>query len=851
MGMAQGSFIYPVEAVVAELLDALDTGNEVILEAPPGAGKTTLVPLRLLGQPWLGEQRIVMLEPRRIAARAAAERMAQLLGEKVGRRVGYRMRGETRVSAETRIEVVTDGVLTRMLQEDPSLAGIGLLIFDEVHERNLDSDLGLALVLQGRELFRDVSNPLKLLLMSATLDSNALSTLLDGAQVLRCEGRQYPVTLHYSSPYQLGQSITAPLTELISTALVDNDGGSLLVFLPGQAEIRAVSAALKKLPLVADILIAPIYGGLSLKEQRQAILPAPSGRRKIVLATNIAETSLTIDGVDTVVDAGLVREPQYHSGTGMTRLKTQRISRASSVQRAGRAGRLRAGQCYRMWSQEQQTQLVAQAVPEVLQADLAPLTLQLLAWGVDQPADLRWQDEPPAAAWQAGLSLLASFQAVEQGAGDSLQLTEHGSRMAGLPVHPRLAHMLLKARDWNLLPPACRLAALMSERYPLASSGCDVNARLRVVAGDSSCPPSLREWLARLRRQVERYHQQCLAVTGASQQRELIIDDADVTGLLLGCAWPERLARRVSMGKYRLANGRQVDLPVEESLAGSTWLAISETGGRSGQASDRVYSAAVFNPQLLDGVLSSLVRERTVVEWDRRTERLVSEKQRRVGALVVSTEPLENCPQEARDGALLGVIRSRGLALLPWTEELHQWQSRVLLLRSVELETLEDSQWPDVSERTLLASLETWLSPFLGGVSSLQHLQRIDLAAALKSLIPWPLPRLLDKLAPLGYLVPSGSLVAINYREQPPVLAVKLQEMFGSECTPVIAGGSIALVVHLLSPARRPLQVTQDLAGFWRTGYAAVRKEMKGRYPKHPWPEDPLHAEPTAGTRRR
>ncbi len=839
----------PVGAVLEGLGAGLESRHELVLQAPPGAGKTTLVPLYLLHAPWLAGKRIVMLEPRRMAARAAAARMAELLGEPLGRTVGYSVRMDSQVSEETRIEVVTEGILTRRLQADPGLEDIGLVIFDEFHERSLDADLCLALCLQGRELFRE-AEPLKLLVMSATLDGDAVAALLGDAPVVSSAGRQFPVQADYLGAYHLREPLAPLVAAAVRRALAEQPG-SVLVFLPGQREINAVARELRE-RLPADVQIQALHGALSLERQQAAIDPAPAGKRKVVLATNVAETSLTIEGIAAVVDSGLVREALFDPATGVTRLATRRVSRASATQRQGRAGRLGPGRCYRLWSEEQGSQLVAQAVPEILRSDLAPLVLQLLAWGVSQPEELRWLDVPPAAAWSQALSVLEKIGAVFHNAEGRPQLTPHGVRVAQVPLHPRFAHMLLVGCDIQAGETACLLAALLSERNPLARGGeADLSDTLAVLMGDASCPASAGAWYRQIWAQARRYARVAGAVH-KERKFSLSVPPIDVLGILLASAWPDRIAqRRGGAGSdYLLANGRRARLEKDDPLAREGWLAVADLGGHAGSDSDRIYSAAPFNPETLDSVLSSLVNAREVVEWDDREGRFIAERRHCIGAIELSSSRLAEVPPEARSGALLDAVRGRGLDILPWDDKLNQWRDRVQLLFAHHAGS-EPNPWPDLSDEALLANLEQWLLPWLDSVRRLDDFRRLDLKAILSALLPWPLPLDLERLAPERISVPSGSGIRIDYSQSPPVLAVKLQEMFGCRDTPTIADGRIALQVHLLSPAGRPLQVTQDLATFWNGAYGEVRREMRGRYPKHPWPENPMEAAATRHTKRR
>ncbi len=840
----------PIDGLLPALCEALASRHEAVLEAPPGAGKTTRVPLAVLDQPWLAGQTIIMLEPRRLAARAAAERLASELGEQVGETVGYRIRLDSKVGPRTRIEVVTEGILTRRLQDDPALEGVGLVIFDEFHERSLDADLALALCLNGRAMLRDADSgepPLKVLLMSATLEGERLAGLLDDAPVLRSEGRMFPVEVCWGAPFQPGDWLEPRVVQTVLQALAD-EPGSLLVFLPGQAEIRRVAEQLATaLDGRTDILLCPLHGELELSAQRAAIEPAPAGRRKVVLATNIAETSLTIDGVRVVIDAGLARVPRFDPNSAMTRLDTQRISRASATQRAGRAGRLQPGACYRLWSQAQHEQLAAYGAAEILQADLAGLALQLVRWGV-QPAELVWLDPPPAAAYAQAMELLARLGAVDaQGV-----LTRHGQAMAELPTHPRIAHLLLRGQELGLGPLACDLAALLGERDILRGAGADLHSRLTLLAGESRAARGAAQGgVQRVRQLARQFHGYLKrrpspqAVSDPEHPRWL--------GALLAFAYPDRIAqqRRAGGAEYRLANGRAALFAEADALMKHSWLVVADLGSRQGQREERIYLAAELDPQLFDSVLAEQVSDLDVLDWDEREGALRAERQRRVGELVLAREALAGLDEQRRSQALLGLVRRKGLALLPWTPELRQWQARVALLRGLDLAGKGQSEWPDVGDAALLASLEHWLQPYLGRVTRLSHFANLDLPGLLHNLLPWPLPSRLDELAPRSLQVPSGSRIGLDYSEQPPVLAVRLQELFGLADTPRIAGGRQVVKLHLLSPARRPVQVTQDLASFWANTYAEVKKDLKGRYPKHYWPDDPLIAEPTARAKPR
>ncbi len=820
----------PIDAVLAEIQQALAERDELVLEAPPGAGKTTRVPLALLGAPWL-RGRILLLEPRRMAARAAAQRMADLLGEAVGARVGYRIRQESRVGPATRIEVVTGGVLLRLLQDDPALAAYSLILFDEFHERSLDGDLGLALALQGRSLLRDATDPLKVLVMSATLDGDAVAHLLQAPRI-RSEGRGFPVAVEY-----LGEN--ADPARAVQRALAENTG-SLLVFLPGQKEILALAAELRT-KVSPDVQVAPLYGNLPLADQQTAIAPVrPPWLRKIVLATDIAETSLTIEGVQVVIDGGLHRTPVFDPRSGLTRLQTRRISASSATQRAGRAGRLAPGICYRLWRADES--LAAFAKPEITQADLAPVALQMLAFGVADPAALAWLTPPPASAFDQALDLLRWLGAIERT--DPVRLTRHGRAMAEFPAHPRLAHMMLRAADLGLGRRACALAAALEETGRPAHLGTDVEQWVGPLLQNSQHSRG-DAWLQRARQQLTQFERLL--------PRRAEAKYPSPTGLLLALAYPDRIARRRQPDQpyFLLANRRGAALEESDPLGRQAWLAVAEVGGLAGRRDDRIFAAAALDPDFFAGELQTLVTEQEVVEWSDAEQRFLAERRWTIGALLWRREKLTQLDPARKRRAVADWIRGRGLQVLPWADGHRQWRARVELLRQQGCTSAGLPPWPDVSDAGLLSQLDQWLVPHLGEITKLDDLRRLDLTSALAGLLPWPLPAKLDEWAPHHWVVPSGSRIAIDYDKTPPVLAVKLQEMFGCESTPTIAQGRVALLIHLLSPAQRPLQVTQDLAGFWRSSYQEVKKEMKGRYPKHPWPDDPLQATATRFTKKR
>ncbi|GLC24180.1 ATP-dependent helicase HrpB [Roseisolibacter agri] len=837
----------PIDDALPALRDALRARACAVLQAPPGAGKTTRVPLALLDEPWLAGRRIVMLEPRRLAARAAARRMAATLGEPVGATVGYRIRHESRIGPRTRIEVVTEGVLTRLLQDDPALEPYGAVIFDEYHERSLHADLGLALTLQSQQLLRD---ELRVLVMSATLDGARVAALLGAAEgadapVVTSAGRSFPVQLHWRDrrpePRPGPGGVESAVAATVRAALAAHDG-DVLVFLPGAAEIRRVGELLDDGALPREVRVRALFGNLPQQEQDAALDPAPPGERKVVLSTAIAETSLTIEGVRVVVDAGLARVPRFDPRTGMTHLETVRVSRAGAEQRAGRAGRVAPGACYRLWPEAEHVGLLAHATPEVLDADLAPLALELAAAGVADPAELRWLDAPPAAAFAQARTLLAQLGALDAGG----RVTTHGREMAALPLHPRLAHMTLRARALGLAALACDLAALLAERDVLRGDGPrppDADVRLRLdlmLRGD--VPGTLLGWSVdregvRRARQESRALREALDVRGAASH-----DDAASAGRLLSLAYPDRIARRreAGVGRYVLRNGRGAVLPEGQPLAREPWLVAAELGGGATQERRILLAAPVSVEELVSehGALLDRVEE---YAWDAEAGAVRARRAVRLGALTLEESALRDADPARVAAVLLAQVRDAGLDALPWSDDAVRLRERLAFARA-----WDGDAWPDVSDDALLASAEDWLLPSLVGLRRWDELRRLDLGELLLARLDWSRRGVLDQVAPTHVAVPSGSRIRVDYADpQAPVLAVRLQELFGLEETPRVARGRVPLVLHLLSPAHRPVQVTRDLAGFWRSSYFDVRRDLRGRYPKHHWPEDPLQATPT------
>ncbi|GAB6904169.1 ATP-dependent helicase HrpB [Desulfosarcina cetonica] len=826
----------PIETVLPSLEAALDRHRAAVLVAPPGAGKTTVVPLALLDAAWLAGRRILLLAPRRLAARAAARRLAVLLNQPIGRTVGYQVRLERRVGPDSRIVVVTEGVLTRMLQADPALTGVGLVIFDEFHERSLDADLGLALC---REIQGVLNADLRLLVMSATLDPAPVAALLDPAPLIRCDGRMFAVETRYlaRSPNRPVENDVVDVTRRSVAA----GEGSLLVFLPGAGEIRRVARMLADADLPPGWSIAPLYGNLPRQDQDAAIAATPPGCHKIVLATSIAETSLTIDGIRVVVDSGLQRVARLDPVSGMTRLVTVAVSQASADQRRGRAGRLGPGICYRLWRQAAHPTLPPFNRPEILDTDLTGLALELAAWGVREPDTLSWLDPPPAAALSPARQLLQALGAL---ASDGT-ITRHGRLMAELPLHPRLAHMLLKARQGQMGGEACQMAALLSERDPLhferGEYDADVKWRLLAMTawrtGKHLELDGCRADSAALRR--------ILALAGMLKKRLGIGRQTDIAidpGRLLAWAYPDRIGQKRpgTPGRFRLSNGRGAFLDSHDPLGSEAYIVVPYLDGERREA--RIFMAAATNKAGLLDQFEDAIRWQANVSWDARRQAVSAERRQMLGALTLATAPLADPDPDAILATLLDGIRTLGVDALPWKRRLRAWQARVMLLARI---GVEGGPWPDLSDAALADGLEAWLGPQLIGITRFSDITADLLTQALQQQLSWRQRLLLDELAPTHVNVPSGSRLPIDYRHDIPVLAVRIQQMFGAACTPTICRGRLPLMLHLLSPAGRPAQITRDLAGFWQNSYAEVKRELKGRYPKHAWPENPLQAAPT------
>ncbi|HEX8757231.1 MAG TPA: ATP-dependent helicase HrpB [Steroidobacteraceae bacterium] len=862
----------PIDASLPELRRALRGHSSAVLTAPPGAGKSTVVPLVLLEEPWAAGKRILMLEPRRLAARAVALRMAQTLREAVGGTVGYRMRLDTRVSRDTRIEVVTEGVLTRMLQTDPALEGVAAVLFDEYHERSLNADLGLALALDARE---NLTPDLRILVMSATLEGAAVSRLLGDAPVVSAHGRSFPVKTRYAGQgapplpdAARGRGMhdgPEALTVKIVRWALEEEQGDILVFLPGAREIRRVRALLEESVPAASgtagrVLILPLYGELSSEEQESALMPARAGSRRVVLATNIAETSLTIPGVRVVVDSGLVRRLRFDPATGMSRLETERISRASAEQRQGRAGRVEPGVCYRAWSEGAQRSLAPFSPAEIVEADLTPLALELASWGVRDAAALRWLDPPPPAMLASARDLLGRLGALDGGG----RITAHGREMVRLGVHPRLAHMLLRARETESLPLAADLTALLSERDLLRGSegarDADIRGRIEALRGEGESGGIDRGALQRARRSARELLRH-LGVAADSRARGGAVRGAAAispgasslrsggsVGGLLALAFPDRIGRQRAgaQGRFTLTNGRGAHFAEPQSLARQELIVAVDLDDRERDA--RIRLAAPLDRGDLEELMASRLERADSVEWNAREEAVLARRVLRLDGLVLEESALPEVPRAQARVAMLQGIHQLGIESLPWSREARDLQARMAFVRKLGSELT----WPDLSDAALAASLDEWLAPWLDGITRREHLARIPLLDALLARLSWDERRELDALAPAHLAVPSGSRVRIDYLdESAPAVSVRLQEVFGLEATPRIGGGRVPITFKLLSPAQRPVQVTRDLASFWRGAYAQVRKDLRGRYPKHHWPENPLEAQAVRGVRRR
>jgi len=809
----------PIDVVLDELARTLAGHNAAVLVAPPGAGKTTRVPLALLDARWLKGRKIIMLEPRRIAARASAERMAKTLGERAGETVGYRVRFGSKVSRATRIEVVTEGIFARQILDDPELNGVAAVLFDEFHERSLDADLGLAL---ARDAQTGLREDLRILVMSATLDGARVAKLLGDAPVVASEGRAFPVETRY-----LGRKPDAPLerqmAEAIATAL-RADPGSVLAFLPGAAEIRRTQNFLGERVQDAGIEIVPLFGALDAAVQDRAIAPAPKGQRKVVLATSIAETSLTIEGVRIVVDSGMARVPRYEPDIGLTRLETVRASRAAVDQRRGRAGRTEPGVCYRLWDEPQTASLAAYTQPEILSADLSSMVLDLAQWGVSDPTTLAFLDSPPAPALKEANSLLTEFGALD---GDG-RITAEGQSLRALALPPRLARMIVDSHRLGAGEEAAEIAAILTERG-LGGDSVDLDVRLDQFRRDRSQRASSARSLA------QRWASQVASTEGAPAAE----DTAPSNGIMLAFAFPDRVARNRGNGSFVLANGRGAAVEQTSSLARAPYIAVGELTGTAAQG--RILLAASITQADIELRFAAQIENAEEVSFDRAAMALRARRKKTLHAITLSEAPMALSPSADTARIFAAGLIAAGLDKLPWSKSLQQWRDRVMFLRKA-----EGDSWPDLSDTALAAEAENWLVPVLYDKISLKEVSAGDLSDAMMGLLPWELRARLEREAPTHFEAPTGTMLAIDYEaEQGPTIAVRLQELFGLNTHPSIAKGAVPLVLELLSPAQRPVQVTRDLPGFWRGSYAAVRSDLRGRYPRHPWPEDPASAPPT------
>ena len=825
-----GMIKYPILDVVPQLKRALVTNKVIILQAPPGAGKSTILPLQLLEEPWLAGKKIIMLEPRRLAARSVAERMSNLLDKKVGDTVGYRVRFDTKVGQQTKIEVVTEGILTRMIQSDNTLEGVGLLIFDEFHERSLHADLALALSLQLQQVLRD---DLRILIMSATLDASQLSSVLKGAPVITSTGKQFPVELRYL-PVDSDTHISLRMAQAIRK-MIREESGDILAFLPGAGEIKRTQQLLEEEGIGA--MIHPLYGDLPFQQQQEAILPRKDGQRKIVLATSIAETSLTIEGIRVVIDSGVSRIPRFDPRSGLTRLETVKVTRDAADQRAGRAGRLGPGVCYRLWTEAIQRNLLDQRKPEILEADLAPMLLELSEWGVSDVQQLTWITTPPSGAVSQARELL-----MQLGALDERTITSQGKAMLRLPTHPRIAHMLNGAGAGGGKALASDVAALLEERDPLTKeSGADLSLRIEI----------LRKWRKGEKVLADKFILERIERLAATWRKILNvpIDNSHPSpfevGKLVMAAYPERIARQQSKlsDYYTLANGRVAKLPNHDPLMHETWLCATQLD--AGQKEGKIFLAAAVD----ENDLKDLAVESEVVRWDEERAMVTASKEKRVGSLLLESRPTQKMLEEQKNKVIFPIVRQKGLKMLGWNEACSLLQARIQSLRHWR----PNEEWPDVSEQHLLKTMEEWLSPYLTSIYKQSELEKLDLRSILIGFLSWHLLGKLESLAPSRLVVPSGTMISVQYFHdgRPPVIEVRLQEMFGLLDTPTVNEGRTKVLLHLLSPGYKPVQVTQDLKSFWQTTYHDVRKELRMRYPKHSWPEDPWTAVAVRGPKKR
>ncbi len=817
----------PIDAVADDLARCLASQTRAVLVAPPGAGKTTRAPLILLDEPWAKGKRLILLEPRRLAARAAAERMAHSLDDALGGTVGLRVRMQSRVSARTRIEVVTEGVFARMILDDPGLEGVAGVLFDEFHERSLDADMGLALALDAQAGLRE---DLRILVMSATLDGARVAALMEDCPVIESRGRAFSVETRHV-PRDPRARIEEEVAMVVTRALAQ-EPGSLLVFLPGQGEILRTADMLRERVQDPAVDIAPLFGAMDREAQDRAVSPAAPGRRKVVLATSIAETSLTIEGVRVVIDSGLARVQRYEPDLGLSRLETVRVSRAAADQRRGRAGRTEPGVCYRLWEEAATGALEAYAAPEILSADLSGLMLDLAAWGARDPLSLVWLDPPPAPAVKEARALLRDLGALDEDGA----ITAEGRAIRALPLPPRLARMVVDAARAGEADLAAQIALVLVERG-LGGESADIAERVQHLRADRSRRAQDGRRLAANWEEAARKATEA-GPSGGSDLRDC--------GRLVALAWPDRIAKaRGKPGEFLMANGRAAYLEPHDRLAREPFLAIAEVTGRAAAA--RILSAAALGAEDLEALAGARLVTQEATTFDRAAAALRTRRSQRLGAITLSeqTRPTPATPESAME--LARGVAALGLERLPWTKAQSQLRDRVMFLRRTRAE-----DWPDLSSEALAQEPEAWLAPFIEGRTSLSSITPEDLDAALDALLPWDLKRRLDTEAPTHFEAPTGSRIAVDYEaEGGPVLAIRVQELFGLSTHPSLAQGRAPLTLHLLSPAHRPIQITRDLPGFWKGSWAAVKAEMKGRYPRHPWPDDPAAAAPTTRAKPR
>jgi ATP-dependent helicase HrpB len=825
----------PILEIIDEIKGKLSAHNTLILQAAPGAGKSTYLPLQLLNESWLSGKKILMLEPRRLAAKTVAARLASQLNEEVGETIGYRIRFENKISKSTQLEILTEGILTRMLQNDGALENVGLVIFDEFHERSLHADLALALT---REIQNILRPDLKILIMSATLDGEKLSSLLNQAPIITSKGREFPIQYRYAG-FDEKIPLHLQMARLIKKAMQENEG-DVLAFFPGAGEISRTAEILENVQgdSVGENVNAklfPLYGDMPIHLQQEAILPDKNGNRKIVLATSIAETSLTIEGIKIVIDCGFSRVPKFDTRSGLTRLETIRVTKDAADQRAGRAGRLGPGVCYRLWTEGFNHHLVPHRSPEILEADLAPLALELSNWGTKDIFSLTWLTPPPAGTVMQAKELLKELGAIEND-----KISARGKEMLRLPTHPRIAHLLTEARNTKQATLACDIAAVLEERDALPkNSGADLVLRIEALRKFRK-----KEFVnvdrKRLER-IERIAQQWRKLLGAEMENGNPIHEE--VGKLIAAAYPERIGKMESPNRYRLANGRMAHLDETDSLSNEKWIAIAHLDGGQNKGG-KIFLASALDPE----DLAHLAIEKKKLEWDEKKGELIARMEKRVGEIILETKTIKNISEEERTEILLEAVRGNGNELLNWNEEVNDWITRITCLKKWSKEN-----FPNFSREHLLATVEEWLSPYLISVKRKSDFEKLDLFTILSSTLSYEQKNRLDKLLPEKINVPSGSSIKIKYNEDgsPPVLAVRLQEIFGMFETPTVCDGKIKLMIHLLSPAYRPVQVTQDLMSFWKNTYAEVRKELRMRYPKHSWPEDPFTAVAVRGAKKR